>query len=120
MATLDETFPPIEAPAAAASSPTTTQSQTAGGGAQAESTPPKETAAQPSSSATADKPAAAETLSQTEIAYQRGIKAKAEGKRRSNIPREYTDGAHDELAASWLAGFDGKELPNEKTTSANN
>ena len=112
MATVDETFPPIEAPAAAATSPTTTQSQTAAsGGAQGQTDSPIDaTAAQQSSSATTERPAAVDTLSQSEIAYQRGVTAKAEGKRRANIPREYTDGKHDELAAAWLAGFDGRKL----------
>jgi len=118
MATLDETFPPIEqpAPAAATPSPTPTQSQTAGGGAQTETAPPSEASA---AQGTAEKSAAADTLSQAEIAYQRGIRAKAEDKRRANIPREYTDGNHDELAASWLAGFDGKELTTKQEGKSN-
>jgi hypothetical protein len=124
MATLDETFPPIEqpAPAAAAPSPTTSQSQTAGGGAQTESTPPEKSAAEVASSAspseTAEKSAAADTLSQTEIAFQRGVTAKAEGKRRAHIPREYTDGKHDELAAGWLKGFDEVQ-PNPQEGKSN-
>ena len=43
----------------------------------------------------------------------------AEDKRRANIPREYTDGNHDELAASWLAGFDGKELTTKQEGKSN-
>jgi len=113
MAIADEMFPPIEAPAAAASSPTTTQSQIAGGGEQAESTPPN--ASEVSSSATAETPAAADnTLSQSEIAYQRGVTAKQEGKRRMEIPREYKDGKHDELAAAWLKGFDETDQPKQE------
>jgi hypothetical protein len=116
MATADETFPPIEqVPAAAATSPTVPQSQTAGGGAQTEPAPPSEASA---AQGTAEKSAAAD-MSQLETAYQRGIRAKAEDKRRANIPREYTDGNHDELAASWLAGFDGKELTTKQEGKSN-
>jgi hypothetical protein len=112
MATADETFPPIEkTPAAAQSSETAT----AGGGEQAQSVPPSSdpsAAQQPevSDSATADAPAAVDMLSQIEIAYQQGVTAKSEGKRRADIPRNYRDGKHDAEAASWLAGFDGKQM----------
>jgi len=116
MATLDETFPPIEVPAAAASSPTSTQSQTAGGGAQAETASPSEASA---AQGTAEKPAAVDMLGQTEIAYQRGVKAKEEGKRRMDIPREYRDGKHDELAANWLKGFDEAKQPTQQEGKAN-
>jgi len=112
MATAAETFPPIEQVPAASPSPNTA----GGGGTDSASSPTDNSAAQSeaSDSATTQKPtAAAETISQTEIAYQRGIKAKADGKRRADIPREYTDGKHDELAAAWLAGYDGKQLPKQ-------
>jgi len=117
MATLDETFPPIEKVPAAE----TTAHQTAGGGESPQSAPPNpgpSAAPSPevSDSIRAESPGSPpNTLSQEEIAYQRGIKAKAEDKRRANIPREYTDGKHDSLAAAWLAGFDGKKLPEPST-----
>jgi len=114
MSTADETFPPIEqAPAAAERS---APAQPASGGEQAQpETPTDATAAQQSPSTPTGEPVAADTLTQTEIAYQRGIKAREEGKRRADILREYTDGKHDAEAAAWLAGFDGKIRPTEES-----
>jgi hypothetical protein len=112
MATADETFPPIEkVPAAAQSSETAT----AGGGEQAQSAPPTSdpsAAQQPevSDSATADAPAAADVIDPIKEAYEAGKFAKMNGKRRADIPRDYRDGKHDQQAAAWLAGFDGKPM----------
>ena len=116
MATADETFPPV--PAAGQPSP---GSVAGGGGEPSQSGPPNsDPSAAPSpevsDSARAESPGSSppKVLTQEEIAYQRGIKDKAEGKRRAHIPRDYTDGKHDELAAAWLKGHDGVGLGTEK------
>jgi len=106
------------------------------GGAQVAAQPPEQgTSAAPEESASASaepspgsEPAAAglpfgteqstapdDDVGETAIAaaWNRGIKAKASSQRRSAIPREYTDGQHDQLAAAWLAGFDDRALPSK-------
>ena len=129
MATADETFPPVEqASPAAAGSPTKPQSQTGGGGGEQATKPeaPEDaTAARQSSSTPTDNPApagasggghpeeawpdlAGSADDPVRLAFGAGVRAKAKGDRRSAIPREYRDGQHDELAAAWLAGYDGK------------
>jgi recombinational DNA repair protein RecT len=101
--------PTINASAAAAA-------QTADGGEQAQTAPPNE-APEVSNSATAVESAPADSLGEGDViadAYRRGVKAKANNSRRAAIPREFTDGQHDQEAAAWLAGFDGKSPPTEE------
>jgi hypothetical protein len=126
MANADDVFPPIEkveqASSAAPASPTSPQSQTEGGGGeQAKQPEAPNVTAEVSDSATtgAAKPAPAASGSESDpvrLAFGRGIQAKNKGDRRSAIPREYRDGQHDDLAAAWLAGYDGKDLPSTATT----
>lgn len=110
MATVDETFPPLDSAPAAA---TTSAEGKSGGeqgtpvaeagdlsaGEQPEKGPPESGTAPP---AAADKIAAA---------HQQGREAKAKGTRRAAVPGEYRDEAHRALAEAWLAGWDDKPLP---------
>jgi hypothetical protein len=101
MATVDEVFPPIEAPASAAEGERTaadkpTADQEAGGGG-AQST---------------DKPAVDETRSEaadsapTTIAHQRGVEARAAGHTRRAVPVEYREPERRAECEAWWAGFD--------------
>jgi hypothetical protein len=111
MANADDLFPPIEASPAATSSPTQPQSQTGGDGGGTDSPTSPDEAPEVSSSATTEKPtAAADTLTSVEVAWEQGKAAAAAGKRRAEIPRAYRDAQHDQEAAAWLAGYDGKAL----------
>ena len=96
----------IGAPAAGTPSP-----QPASGGEQTYTESPKE-AAEVSNSATAEQSAAAVETSEGRILFAHGLGkgAKEGGQRRADIPHEYRDGKHDQEAAAWYAGYDGKEL----------
>lgn len=127
MANADDLFPSIEkveqASSAAPASPTPPQSQTGeGGGEQAKQSETPNEAPEVSDSASTESakpapadPAAGESMDLVRIAFGAGIRAKNKDERRSAIPREYRDGQHDDLAAAWLAGYDGKELPTATT-----
>jgi len=121
-----KTYATIEA--SAAGHPTSQTAEDGGGEAKPEA-PKDASAAQQSSSTPADNPAAADTDSKQPApelftkssvtasvieAYRRGAEARDKNGRRAAIPREYTDGKHDELAAAWLAGFDKKSPPTEE------
>lgn len=44
-------------------------------------------------------------------AHKRGQQAKAEGHSRKAVPPDFREGGLERLAAAWLAGYDGKDLP---------
>jgi ribosome modulation factor len=117
MASIDETFPPLEASAAtaathgsaAAASATTGQQE--GDGAQRQGEPASDATGdhvQASAGPSAPGAAATDPLA---IAHQRGKDAKAAGSTRKAIPVELRDPARVREADAWLAGWDGKPVP---------
>ena len=46
-----------------------------------------------------------------EVAYQRGVEAKAKGATRKALPGEYRDGDRTAEALAWTAGLDGQPKP---------
>jgi recombination protein RecT len=123
----DEEPPEIDAPATAlqlppleAASPTVSYSTAVEeqGGAQDQTVADQTTAAQSSSSAQSQSDSAAvpdssQELMSTAIAYQRGVKAKDAGHRRTALPGEYRGITHKKQADAWFAGYDGADLPHE-------
>ena len=106
MATVDEVFPTIEAASPAGD----TSAAGEQGGAQGQSTADASAAHKP-----ADDPAAA-TYSTDDViatAYRRGIGAKDAGHLRKALPLEYRNSDNKKNADAWLAGFDGKSMPDE-------
>jgi hypothetical protein len=109
MATVDEVFPPLEAPASPAAEGERTAgdkptAEVQGGGAQ--STEPAVDETQTAAAAAAGDSAATDPIT---IAHQRGVEAKAAGHPRKAIPLEYRNSAERAAEAdAWQAGFDGK------------
>ncbi|HMF27537.1 MAG TPA: hypothetical protein VKE42_02130 [Candidatus Cybelea sp.] len=123
MATLDETFPPLEglviAPdKSSATAPTMSGPVAEGGGAQ--STPGTDESADMSAMSSSSAPTASSAAAAFDAlgqAYEQGKQAKIDGQRRSALPGAYRDAAHAKHAAAWLAGHDGKLRPrNENDT----
>ncbi|HMF27593.1 MAG TPA: hypothetical protein VKE42_02410, partial [Candidatus Cybelea sp.] len=119
MATLDETFPPLEglviAPdKSSATAPVMSGPVAEGGGAQ--STPGTDESADMSamSSSASTASSAAAAFDALEQAYEQGKQAKIDGQRRSALPGTYRDAAHAKHAAAWLAGHDGKPRPRDE------
>jgi len=113
MASSDETFPRIESSVTAPSDKPRGAAPEPGDGG--EQTAPedearaKASAAEASHSSDAAKaPAAADGSDPEHAAYAAGIKAKAEGARRSALPGEFRTAERDHEAQAWLRGHDGK------------
>jgi len=112
MSSAEDTFPKIE------SSVTAPSQQAHGavperGGEQMATAPDDESHAtgsppeQASFSSDADEaPAAADDP--LRAAYEAGVQAKAAGQRRSALPGDFRNAAHDKEAQAWLRGHDGK------------
>ena len=60
-----------------------------------------------------------ETSDHLTIAYERGKIAKQTGGQRRAMPGEYRDEANAAEAAAWLAGYDGKSIPESGAGSSN-
>ena len=112
MATADETFPKIESSVTAPSPSSDSGATTETGGAQGTGSPTDERAEgsppTASYSSDADDESSAAVDDSEREAYERGMKAKTEGLRRSMLPSEYRNAAHDKEAQAWLRGHDGK------------
>jgi hypothetical protein len=112
MASVDETFPPIEqvaqpaASTASATPPPMESGPEAAGEAQGEATPNP-----PRPAPTADKQSAVEAGGPVEVAYKRGAAWRTTGGERKAMPPEYRDLKHSREALAWGAGFDGKPIP---------
>jgi hypothetical protein len=110
MATVDEVFPPIEAPAPEVEAERTAADMAAadqqGGGAQSsrEATVADETR---QSQATPENSAATDPIA---IAHRLGIDAKAAGHTRRAVPVEYREPERRAECEAWWSGFDGKPL----------
>jgi ribosome modulation factor len=111
MASVDEVFPPLEASAPAA--PNNSAGKQEGGGAQRQSEPASDETGDPvSASAGTSAPGAAAT-DPLAIAHKRGQEAKAAGQARKAIPVELRDPDRVRETDAWLAGWDGKAVPDK-------
>jgi hypothetical protein len=113
MSSAEDTFPKIE------SSVTAPSQQAHGavperGGEQMATTPDDEshaTGSPPDASPSSDAvevSAAADDSKPLRDAYKAGQEAKAAGQRRSALPGDFRNAAHDKEAQAWLRGHDGK------------
>jgi hypothetical protein len=104
MASVDETFPPIEqvqpaAPTASATPPPMESGPEAAGEAQGEATP------------NPPRPAPTARGDVVEVAYKRGVTWRELARPRKGMPPEYRDPEHSREASAWEAGFDGQPMP---------
>jgi len=115
MATVEETFPPLEAPTApeGAQMPDapagTALRQQPEGGAQSTS-PGTGQNVNASADAAVTPPGDSAATDPLAIAHKRGQEAKAAGHARKAIPGEYRDAQRRAEADAWLAGHDGASL----------
>jgi hypothetical protein len=116
MANADEVFPPLDSPPP--SSGDTPEAVGEGGAQGAAPTAADESAARTTSATDSNRPAAAD-ISNDELAqaYKLGTAAKAQGHGRKAIPGEYRDATHQRQAICWIAGFEGKPMPEFKDQS---
>jgi hypothetical protein len=108
MASVDDTFPPLPAPAASTASSDASGEGVSGeaqdvGGAAAHN--PTDAADAPASDAPAPDVAAIEN------AHARGVKWKATGGARKGIPPEFRTGTRTREQLAWTAGYDGSPIP---------
>jgi len=113
MASVDDVFPPIEAPAEStqsARSDTNIATPRGEGGERgaAAPTPATEPAEASDLSAADSAPLAADVIT---LAYDAGRKARAAGHQRRAVPGEYREPARSKEADAWLRGWDGQEKP---------
>jgi hypothetical protein len=112
MASVDEVFPPIEAPAAS----TRPSSAAAGEGVQqgaddhGDSRGEMPTTQQEKPTAASDPAAATNPDPKIIEAYERGKQAKAEGHGNKAVPGEYRGADATALAAAWVKGWNGTPL----------
>jgi hypothetical protein len=104
MASVDETFPPIEqaqpaASTASATPPPMESGPEAAGEAQGEATP------------NPPRPAPTARGDVVEVAYKRGVTWRELARPRKGMPPEYRDPEHSREASAWEAGFDGQPMP---------
>jgi hypothetical protein len=104
MASVEETFPPIEqappaASTASATPPPMESGPEAAGEAQGEATP------------NTPRPAPTPRGGVVEVAYKRGVAWRELARPRKGMPPEYRDPEHSREASAWEAGFDGAPMP---------
>lgn len=106
MATADETFPPIEEVASPSGTPS--------GGVDEERTAGADQHVDDKSRRPSDPDVEQQQENPADIAYHRGVEARAAGSTAKALPGEYRDQARTREALAWHAGFDGQPKPETK------
>jgi hypothetical protein len=106
MASTDEVFPPVTEVAEPAKSGS--PSAEAGPASGREDTGMADPTARPPDSPPDETEGEVDAI---DIAYERGVKAKAAGSTRKALPGEYRDAGHTAEALAWYAGLDGQTKP---------